>query len=118
MRNTKLTLTELKDLFEYVFDIDIKTRVKKEPYNKYRRMFCYIAKVHTNASYSKIGRFINRTHATVMHHYNEFQNIKDMRHLEAYKSYYKEYLVFMQSVNKYRSLTIENSVKEYYEKAN
>ena len=75
-----LTLRDLDSILKFVsfkFNVsseDIKSKSRKMEFVHPRQIFCYMARKLTDKSYTDIGYFINRDHATVMHAIKECNN--------------------------------------------
>lgn len=52
----------------------VKSRNRKEHLVKARKLFCLLAREHSNESFEKIGSYINRDHSTAMHYMKEADN--------------------------------------------
>lgn len=52
-----------------------KTRLRKFVYA--RQLYAYFARIYTNESLTKIGKFINKDHATIIHSSTQIENFKE-----------------------------------------
>ena len=70
-----ITSQTIKKQFDdyYGFDISIKSR--KQQYSFARMLYCTMCRELTSESYSVIGKYINRDHATALYSSNQFENV-------------------------------------------
>lgn len=71
-----LTKTDLKNIIESRYNIDLSTRSRKREFVYYRYIYYQLCKeLIPNSTASGIGRMVNRDHASVLHGLNQFPYI-------------------------------------------
>ena len=66
MTETKI-LDEIKDMVNAELSVDILQKNRKQEVVYARALFCRLAYLNTHHSFSSIGQYIGRNHATVLH---------------------------------------------------
>jgi len=87
-------LNRIKNHIEIETGIDIMQDTRRINVNDMRAVYYYIAMMHTKYTYEQVGAFVNRTHATVIHHFKSFDDFK-FKNKYVYnlgKNFKKEYL--------------------------
>ena len=67
---TPLTLDEIREVVEFVFGANIIADTRRRKKVNALKAFSYLAKEYTNLPYEVIGKYVNRDHATILHHSN------------------------------------------------
>jgi chromosomal replication initiation ATPase DnaA len=60
-------LNTIKKTVDELYDLNLSDKCRKRNYLEARGFFCKIAREHGHVQLSKIGKFINKNHATVCH---------------------------------------------------
>ncbi len=63
-------LNTIKKTIEELYELNLSEKCQKRNYIEARGLFCKIAKEHGHVTLTKIGKFINKNHATVIHSIN------------------------------------------------
>lgn len=61
-------LREIKEIIEEGFSVNLMENTRKRHKVNALKAFCYLARKHTNVSSKSIGEFIQKDHATILHH--------------------------------------------------
>lgn len=89
-KNTMVTLGFIKKYVENEFNIkDISKKTRKKEYISARAIYYKLSKEETSASLSKIGSFIDKNHATVLHGLNSIFPSLEIYDRKAYNVYVK-----------------------------
>lgn len=67
----------------------VKSRNRKEHLVKARKLFCLLAREHSNESFEKIGSYIVRDHSTMMHYMKEAKNKHMLPEINKFKERFK-----------------------------
>lgn len=97
---------ELEQIIELVnkhFDVDITTENRKRKTVMARGAYYWIASKKTNKSFTKIGKKVNRCHATVLHSNKNFHHW-----LSFDKDFNEEFEVFKKMI--FKNITIEDLI--------
>lgn len=81
-----MTSKEIKPIVDRYFGIDIANRKRTSEYSFARFVYAKLCKANTYDSYQKIGKPINRDHATITYALKEIENI--FSYYPIYKMHY------------------------------
>ena len=71
-----LTVVDIKNLIDKVFDVDIASKSRhREQYVYPRAIYAHLCKEYTNASLEAIGAYIGRNHATMINSKRTFDDL-------------------------------------------
>lgn len=57
------------------FNVNLAQKCRKREIVEIRQIFCYFSREWSNVSLAKIGKLINRDHATVLHSHKQVKNL-------------------------------------------
>jgi hypothetical protein len=69
-------LSQYSNIIKDEFRIDIKTKGRVRPKPDLLKIFCYHAHYNLKFSYSRIGKFVNRDHATIIFACKEYHKLR------------------------------------------
>lgn len=72
---------------------DVFSKSRKQEVIEAKRMFFYYTKENSKYSYTRIGAFLNRDHATAMYHHKKIEEWLKMKHYQNY------YISILQQIN-------------------
>lgn len=103
----------LQHIVEDVFNIDIMKKCRQRNFIDARKVFCILLR-DKGYTYTSIGRFINKDHATALHHYRSKEGclISDKIFAEKYYECFKRFNDDVKKANRIKKGIEESSLQE------
>ena len=97
--------------------VDVSSNNRKREVVDYRFVFAYLAREHSNHTFEQIGDYFNLSHATMIHSYKSYKDLK-FNNPAAYRlgQEFSKEIIFKDDIdtfniiNKYNKLSIDNKI--------